>query len=156
MTVRSCQRYFCTVLFHVVASRQVNTHLKPDQPQFTASAIRCLNTSIKFRGAHHPKNIVYSLNCDYIHVYGASLSNFMTHSSIAERAETISYPLPAAEEGEHTQTSPHWRVCAAAVRLTRCPGQVWPLHCHCLVPFNSLLAGWATADFFFLKTLQIE
>lgn len=50
-----------------------------------------------------------------------------------------------------------WRVCAAALHLTRCPGQVWPLHCYCSAPFSSFLTDWLTdlptAD---LKTQQID
>lgn len=74
----------------------------------------------------------------------------MTHYSIAERVVTTSCPLPAAEEAGRTQTSPHLCVCAAAasvVHLTRCLGQVWSLHSHCLVPFKSFMTGWATAGF---------
>lgn len=41
----------------------------------------------------------------YIHVNLASLSILLTHSSTTERVESLIFPLPAAEEGDHTQMS---------------------------------------------------
>lgn len=98
------------------------------------------------------KNIIDFVNCLCIDIYIASLSNFTTDYSIAERLAATLCPLPAAEEAGRTQTSPHLCVCAAVaaasvVHLTRCLGQVWSLHSHCLVPFSSFLTGWATAGF---------
>lgn len=72
----------------------------------------------------------------------------MTHSSIAERAETILFPLPAAEEGDHTQMS----ICGVFV-LPLCISPGAQARCGLFTAIvqphstASCLTGWPTADF---------
>lgn len=140
--------FSCTVWFHIVASRQIHLIWNLINPNL----LRLL-----LAGDYSYQISTISSSKKHYYLCELLLQKYL-HSFFVKLYDSLfccwkgSLPPPAAEALSRTQTFPHLCVCATAaaaavVHLTRCRGQVWPLHCHCLAPFSSFLTGWATAGF---------